>query len=83
MSDKFRNRFRISTSRARWWDYGNGSYFVTICTRSRIHFFGEIIGGEFFPSKIGEIAEKHWKEIPDRFPYAKLGPVRFHAQSFT
>ncbi len=73
MSEKFRNRFRISTSRARWWDYGNGSYFVTICTRDRIHFFGEIIDHKFFHSKIGEMAEKYWNEIPGRFPHVKLG----------
>ena len=73
MAEKFRNRYRISTSRATWWDYGNGSYFITICTRNRIHFFGEIIDGKFFPSKIGEIAEIHWKEIPERFPHVKLG----------
>lgn len=73
MSDKFRNRFRISTSRARWWDYGNGSYFITICTRNRIHFFGEINDHKFFPSKIGEIAETYWKKIPDQFRHATLG----------
>src|SRR5258706_6729917 len=73
MSDKFRNRFRISTSRAKWWDYGNGSYFVTICTRNRIHFFGEIIDGEMYKSKIGDIAHILWQEIPDRFTHVKLG----------
>jgi REP element-mobilizing transposase RayT len=73
MADKFRNRFRIATTRAKWWDYGNGSYFITICTRNRKHFFGEIIDGEMYKSQIGEIAEKHWNEIPDRFQYAKLG----------
>jgi len=73
MSDKFRNRYRISTSRASWWDYGNGSYFLTICTRNRIHFFGEIIDGEMYKSKIGEIAEDHWKKIPDQFHHVKLG----------
>lgn len=73
MSAKFRNRYRIETSRARWWEYGNGSYFITICTKNRSHFFGEIIEKEMHKSKIGEIAETHWKEIPDRFEYAKLG----------
>jgi REP element-mobilizing transposase RayT len=38
-----------------------------------MHFFGEIIDDKFFPSKIGEIAETHWKEIPDHFHHATLG----------
>lgn len=73
MSAKFRNRYRIQSSRAPWWDYGNGSYFVTICTNNRLHFFGEIIDAVMHKSPIGEIAETHWKEIPDRFVHARLG----------
>jgi len=73
LSGKFRNRFRISSSRASWWDYGNGSYFVTICTRNRAHFFGEILDNVFYPAPIGNVAENFWREIPDRFPYARLG----------
>ena len=43
MAGKFKGRYRITSSRARWWDYGNnGSYFVTVCTRNKVHFFGEI-----------------------------------------
>ena len=73
MPEKFRGRFRIPTSRARWWDYGNGSYFITICTKNRIHFFGEIIEHNFYPSKIGEIAESIWRKIPEQFQYVELG----------
>lgn len=73
MTHKFRNRYRISSSRAPWWDYGDGSYFVTICTRNRTYFFGEIIDGEMHASQIGDIAKKHWIEIPDRFPFVHLG----------
>src|SRR5687767_9530219 len=73
MSEKFRGRYRIPTSRARWWDYGNGSYFITICTKNRNHFFGEIIEGKFYPSNIGEIAETIWKKIPEKFQHVELG----------
>ena len=77
MTDKFRNRYRITTSRAPWWDYGNGSNFVTICTRNRLHFFGEIIDAVMQKSQAGEIAETHWKEIPGRFVHARLGAYIF------
>ena len=40
--DKFQNRFRIPSARAIWHDYNGGIYFVTICTKNREHYFGEI-----------------------------------------
>lgn len=43
MSDNlFHNQYRIPSARATWHDYNSGAYFVTICTRGRDHFFGEI-----------------------------------------
>lgn len=43
MSDKFNNKYRIPTNRLSGFDYGsNGYYFVTICTKDRLHYFGEI-----------------------------------------
>src|SRR5688572_29627615 len=75
MPEKFRGRFRVSTSRAKWWDYGNGSYFITICTRNRVHFLGEIVEHKFYPSNIGVIAKTIWRKIPEQFKHAHLGPV--------
>ncbi len=44
MTDKFRNKYRISSSRAPWWDYShNGASFVTIVTQDRECYFGEIL----------------------------------------
>ena len=44
MSDKFQDKYRIPSARAEWWDYRNdASYFVTICTAGREHYFGEIM----------------------------------------
>ncbi len=44
MSDRFQNKYRISSARAKWWNYGwDGAYFITICTRNRESYFGEII----------------------------------------
>jgi REP element-mobilizing transposase RayT len=42
--DKFNNKYRIPSARLQSWDYGaNGAYFITICTKHRQHFFGEIV----------------------------------------
>ena len=73
MPEKFRGRFRVPTSRARWWDYGNGSYFITICTKNRVHFFGEIVEHKFYPSEIGVIAQSIWLKIPEQFQHVELG----------
>lgn len=43
--ERFKNKYRIASARAQWWDYGwNGAYFITICSKNRQHFFGEILG---------------------------------------
>jgi putative transposase len=43
MEENYRNKYRICSSRLTAWDYGShGLYFVTICTKDRIRYFGEI-----------------------------------------
>ena len=40
--DKYQNKYRVPSARANWHDYNGGVYFVTICTKNREHYFGEI-----------------------------------------
>jgi REP element-mobilizing transposase RayT len=50
--EKFRNKYRIPSARLPGYDYGqNGAYFITICTKSRMHFFGEIVDVDVQTSK--------------------------------
>ncbi len=73
MTDKFQNKYRISSARLKNWDYGNNAdYFVTICTANREHYFGEIENGKMILSEIGKIAHKFWNEIPQHFPFIEL-----------
>jgi putative transposase len=66
---KFRNRYRIASARAEWWDYGDDSaYFITICTAERKCFFGEIRNGKMILSPVGVIADLLWHQIPFHFP---------------
>lgn len=61
----FKNKYRIESTRLPGWDYASaGVYFVTICTKNRECFFGEIIAQEVHLSPIGEIACQNWQEIP-------------------
>lgn len=61
----FKNKFKIESARAQWWDYGwNGAYFLTICTKNRKHFFGKIENQKMILSHTGVIADIFWYEIP-------------------
>jgi putative transposase len=74
MPEKFQNKYRIPSTRLQTWDYSwNAHYFVTICTKDREHFFGEIINEEMQLSEIGKLANKFWLEIPEHFPFVELG----------
>ncbi len=55
------------------YDYSQaGYYFVAICTKDRMNYFGEIINGEMELNDAGEIVEKCIKEIPEHFPYSDV-----------
>ena len=74
MPDKYQNKYRIPSARLPGWDYGwEGSYFVTICTKNREMFFGNISGGQMHLFETGIIAEQCWLDIPIHFPYVRLG----------
>ncbi len=72
--DKYKNKYRIPSARAQWWDYGwNGAYFITICTKNREHLFGEIVNEKILLSNLGIIADIFWHEIPNHSPFVELG----------
>jgi REP element-mobilizing transposase RayT len=74
MSDKYKNKYRIPSARAHWWDYSwNGAYFITICTANREHFFGEIENQKMILSRTGVIADLLWHEIPNHSKFVEIG----------
>ena len=71
----YRDKYRVESARYTQWNYAaNGFYFVTICTKNRHHYFGEITGVEtrMSLSKMGEIANRFWFEIPQQFSFVRL-----------
>jgi REP element-mobilizing transposase RayT len=81
MGDRFKQKYRIPSARLQGYDYGqNGAYFITICTKNRFHFFGEIIVSDqethtnayLQATPIGEIANEYWKKIPAHFSFVIL-----------
>ena len=70
--DRFQNKYRIESARADWHDYDDGSYFITICTKNREHFFGEIVDGKIVLSDIGKFADEQFKNVSSHYPYAEI-----------
>ena len=57
MDKYFHNKYRIPTNRLIGFDYGSNAFsFVTICTKNRVHYFGEIINNYIRLPPIGQIA---------------------------
>jgi putative transposase len=74
MATKFQNKYRNESARWQNWDYADpGAYFITIVTKNRIDFFGEIKSGKMVLNSTGEIAQDCWLQIPDHFFGVELG----------
>ena len=55
------------------WDYAwRGKYYITICTKGRACYFGQITNGQMILSEIGEIAKREWLKSPDIRPDMNL-----------
>ena len=70
--EKYKNRYRIPSARASWHDYLDGAYFVTICTKNRELYLGNIADGELTLSEIGRYAEEQFREVSSLYPYAEI-----------
>jgi putative transposase len=70
---KFKNKYRVESTRLPGWDYSQpGWYFVTICTRDRLCFFGDVVDGAMRLSPIGEIVAEEWRKTPQIRPNVEL-----------
>jgi len=74
MDNKFQNRYRISPARLQNWDYRHaGTYFITICTKGKKYFFGEIKSDGMHLSQTGILADVFWHEIKNHTKEIELG----------
>jgi putative transposase len=54
-------KYRIESARKKNWNYSSpGYYFITICTKDRKHFFGEIKNGNMILNPVGQIVFDEW-----------------------
>lgn len=67
------NNLRRKRIRLRSWDYRSpGWYFVTICTRTKENFFGNVMEDEVQLSPIGDRARNYWVAIKSHFQFIEL-----------
>ncbi len=60
--------------RLQTWDYReNAPYFITICTKEKLHYFGKIENNKMIYSPIGAIANVLWYEMKNRNKHIELG----------
>ncbi|TSC57442.1 MAG: hypothetical protein Greene041662_951, partial [Candidatus Peregrinibacteria bacterium Greene0416_62] len=61
----FQDRYRVETSRLRGKDYGEvGTYFVTMCTKGREHWFGEVRNERMILNTVGMIVAEEIVKTP-------------------
>ena len=59
--------------RAPAYDYtAPGAYFITIVTQHRACPFGWILDDRFHPTPTGDLVNRVWHELPDRFPSLEI-----------
>lgn len=60
-------------NRLKGYDYSQqGYYFVTICTKNMIEYFGEIRNNNMIINKYGLIVQKQWLWLEKHFKYVHL-----------
>jgi len=57
----FKNKYRIESARRQGFDYAlEGFYFVTICTRDKELYFGNVADRKMTLSEVGRIIRNEW-----------------------
>ncbi len=74
MDKKYKNKYRIESTRLQNWDYRwSGVYFITVCTKNKKYYFGDVVNGKMMLSKIGVITNILWYEISNHANNIELG----------
>ncbi len=59
--------------RLKEYDYRRaGVYFVTICTKDRVCWFGDVVDGKIRSNPSGDIVSAGWHDLPNHYPRAQL-----------
>ncbi len=74
MGKKYVKKYRIASARLQNWDYRwAAAYFITITTKDRKCYFGDIIDGKMVLSNVGVLANVFLYEIKNHAKNVELG----------
>ena len=74
MDELFQNKYRVKSTRLYGKDYSDdGLYFVTICTKDRKIFFGNIVNSKMTLNNIGKIVAEEWQKTEKIRDGVRLG----------
>jgi len=66
-------KFDRKLNRMPGFDYSQpGYYFVTICTKDRIEYFGDVKDEEMILNNYGRVVQKQWLWLQKQYQYVKL-----------
>ena len=69
----FNDKYRVESTRLHHRDYSSsGRYFITVCTKDRRPFFGEVIAGIMHRSPLGDIVAEEWLNTAKVRPNVEL-----------
>ena len=58
--------------RAKWLEYNEGVYFLTICTLNHVHYFGTIVEGEMCLSAVGAFLQNELEHVEQHHPHVSV-----------
>lgn len=58
--------------RAKWLEYNEGVYFLTICTLNHVHYFGTIVDGEMCLSAVGAFLQNELEHVEQHHPHVAV-----------
>ncbi|MBU3979223.1 transposase [Patescibacteria group bacterium] len=67
------NRRERKLNRLQKYDYSqNGYYFITVCAKGKIEYFGKIENGKMILNEYGKIVKQQWLWLAKQYNYVNL-----------
>ena len=63
----FKGKYRIASCRLPYQNYEVGCFFVTICAKDMVHYFGRIVDGKMLLTPVGKAADDLIAAMPQRY----------------
>lgn len=72
MNDKFQNKYRIPSARAPWHNYNGGWYFITVCTKDMVCYFGNVVDSKMQLNELGQAIADNLRDASNHYSYCEI-----------